>query len=280
MLRLNEPVHTYEQSLDDCGSGIARYMPLKMKLSNGKLDLLAAGGQYSVAGRAGNLSSFAPFLGSAVDVVIADITKEELVKVYDQYFVPEDKVARRVYDAIMNSAQEKCPFCGGIGTPRNLDHFLPKAYFPQFTVLPINLVPACWDCNMDGKGHTIAATAEDQPIQPYLDDAKFFNEQWVFAAYHAGANGAHGEFEYFTSPPIHWSVVERTRVARHFENFDLAKRYSVKAAEQLATVFGQIDRMKSKGLGEEDVRHVLLEPGVAQAPFINHWQRGMYQALM
>ena len=280
MLRLTEPVHTFEQSIDDCGAGIAGYMPLKLKLSNGKVELVNAGEQYSAAALAGGLASIAPFRGSSLDIVIAGITKGELVKVYDQYFVPEDKVARRVYDAIMNSAREKCPFCGGIGTPRNLDHFLPKAYFPQFAFLPVNLVPACRDCNMDGKADAVAATEEDQPIQPYLDDAKFFNEQWVYATYHSGAGGVLGRFEYSASPPARWSAIDKLRVTRHFECFDLAKRYSVKAAEHLAIVFGQIERLRLKGLTQADIRHVLLEPGVDQAPFVNHWQRGMYQALM
>jgi hypothetical protein len=83
-----------------------------------------------------------------------------------KYFVPEEKPARTIYDSLLNSAKEKCPFCGGIGTPRNLDHFLPKAHFPQFSVLPRNLIPACRDCNMDGKGHAFATNAEDQIILP------------------------------------------------------------------------------------------------------------------
>ena len=280
MLRLSRPIHTFEQSIDDCGAGIADHMPLKAKLSNGKLEMIAAGAQYSAAALAGNLSAIAPFHGTSQEVVIAGMTKGELVRVYDQYFVPEEKVARRVYDALMNSARERCPFCGGIGTPRNLGHFLPKAFFPQFSVLPINLVPACRDCNMDAKGHAIAATAEEQPIQPYLDDEKFFNEQWVFATYHAGKAGEIGQIEYFAFPPEHWSSVEKSKACRHFENFDLAKRYSIKAAEHLSMVFSQMERMRSRGLGQADVRHVLLEPGVDRAPFINHWQRGLYQALM
>lgn len=280
MFRLNEPHHTFLQSLDDCMSGVAAHMPLRGCISNAKRELLRVGEEYSAAARVGNLCSIAPFRGADADIVLADISKGDLVKVYDQYFVPETKIARRIYNSILSAALEKCPFCGGIGTPRNLDHFLPKAFFPQFSVLPLNLVPSCRDCNMEGKAHGFAVGPEEQPIQPYLDQQKFFSEQWISANYQPGVGDVPGRFDYFASPPAGWPAVDKSRVARHFEQFDLAKRYSVKAAEHLATVLTQMDRMKVMGLNDNDVEHVLLRPGLEKAPFPNHWQRGMFEALI
>jgi len=208
------------------------------------------------------------------------LKKSELVKIYDQYFVPEDKPARKIYDALLNAAKEKCPFCGGIGTPRNLDHFLPKAHFPQFSVLPRNLVPTCRDCNMDGKGHSFAKSAEDQIIQPYSDNDRFFSEQWVFAIYHVSSDEEPGEFEYYVSPPEYWPEVDKRRVRKHFEDFKLAKRYATKAAEQLGTVLRQIESIEQLRLDSRDIHSIILQPGVDAAPFVNHWQKGMYQALI
>lgn len=280
MLRLPEPLHTFSQSLDDCWEGIADYVALKGKVAAGKADLVAAGESYVTAGRAGTLHSITPFNGNGAAIVMAGMTKDELVKIYEQYFVPEGKIGRRIYDSIMGAAKEKCPFCGGIGTPRNLDHFLPKAFFPQFAVMPLNLVPACRDCNMDGKADGVVAVAEEQPIQPYLDDQKFFSEQWIFATYQAAAGGLQGECVYFASPPKDWPLPDRQRAAHHFDMFELARRYSVKAAEHLGTLLNQMERLKQHGLLDDDVRHILLQPGADQVPFVNHWKRGMYQAFM
>lgn len=280
MLRLNLPIHSFENALDHCIAGIASYMPLRSKLHEGKTALIEAGVQYSDAARRGELFRMLPFLGDPTDVVAESITKKEFVKAYDQYFVPEEKPARSVYDSILNAAQEMCPFCGGIGMPRNLDHFLPKAFFPLFSVLPLNLVPACRDCNMDGKAESYASVADDQPIQPYLDRAHFFDEQWVFAAYHPYPDGLSGSFSYFVAPPSHWSEVDKNRASNHFESFGLAKRYAVKAAEHAGVVLLQMRRMEAAGVGRAEIEHILLQPGIAAAPFANHWLRGMHQALI
>lgn len=282
MMRLSEPQYSFQQTVDECIAGIAGNAALKLKLASSKADFTAVEAQYLSAAGAGQLHTIPP-INTGVDVdpvVLNTMRKSELVKIYDQYFVPEQKPARKIYDALLNAAKEKCPFCGGIGTPRNLDHFLPKAHFPQFSVLPRNLVPACRDCNMEGKVDAFATNAEDQIIQPYADNDRFFIAQWIYATYHAGNDEEPGEFEYYTSPPDDWSEVDKLRVEKHFKDFDLAKRYAIKAAELLGTVLKQIKTLELAGLDSGVIQSALLQPGADAAPFINHWQKGMYQALM
>lgn len=282
MMRLSEPQYSFEQTLDKCVAGITGDAALQLKLASSKPNFTVVEAEYLNAAGTGALHTILS-INTDVDadpVVINLLKKSELVKIYDQYFVPEKKPARKIYDALLNAAKEKCPFCGGIGTPRNLDLFLPKAHFPQFSVLPHNLVPACRDCNMDGKAHSFATNAADQIIQPYADNDRFFIDQWIFATFHAGNDEEPGEFEYYTSPPEGWSEVDKLRVKKHFEDFDLAKRYGTKAAEHLGTVLNQIATMERVGLDVGVIQGVLLQPGVDAAPFINHWQKGMYQALM
>jgi hypothetical protein len=281
MMRLSEPQYSFEQTIDECASGITGNETLRGKLVTSQPDLTVAWNRYLNAAVAGELHTILP-IDISVDVdpkVINTLKKSELVKVYDQYFVPEGKPARKIYDAILNSAKEKCPFCGGIGTPRNLDHFLPKAHFPQFSVLPHNLVPSCRDCNMDGKGHNFATSAKDQIIQPYVDKDIFFSEQWIFATYHAGINEEPGEFEYYASPPDSWNNEDRLRAQKHFKDFHLAKRYTTKAAELLGTVLNQIKTMEEAGVDVETIGSFILQPGLDAAPFVNHWKKGMFEAL-
>jgi hypothetical protein len=281
MIRQSEPQYSFEQTLDECIAGITGNIELKRKLICCKSDLIAVENQYLVVSGAGDLFTILPFDTHEDDpIVISALKKSQLIKIYEQYFAKQDKPARKIYDSLLNAAKEKCPFCGGIGTPRNLDHFLPKTHFPQFSVLPRNLVPSCRDCNMDGKAHSYAKNAEEQIIQPYTDNDRFFLEQWIFADYHANDHEEPGEFEYYVLPPKDWTMVDKQRVEKHFADFNLAKRYATKAAEHLATVLLQIERMRRSGLDSADIRSIILQPGADKALFINHWQKGMYQALI
>ncbi len=283
MMRQSDPQYSFEQVLDECVTGITGNATLRKKLTCSKSALMSIEIQYLATASIGELYTISPInTHEDDDPIVIDtlLKKSELIKIYDQYFVPEDKPARKIYDELLNAAKEKCPFCGGIGTPRNLDHFLPKAHFPQFSVLPRNLIPSCRDCNMDGKAHSFARNAKDQIIQPYVDNDRFFLEQWIFAVYHTDDDREPGAFEYYVSPPENWREVDKQRVRKHFEDFNLAKRYATKAAEHLGIVLLQIERMKRSGLGIENVRSIILQPGIDKALFINHWQKGMYQALI
>ncbi len=282
MMRLNNPNYSFENTLDECIAGITGNTSLKNKVVSSKPTLIAAGDGYLNVAGAGKLHTILPINTDVDDdpVVISSLKKSDLVKIYEQYFVPKKKPARKIYDALKNAAKENCPFCGGIGTPRNLDHFLPKTHFPQFSVLPHNLVPSCLDCNMGEKGQAFATNEEDQIIQPYADKDIFFSEQWIFATYHESNGAKPGEFEYYTLPPNNWSTVDKARVRKHFKDFDLAKRYGTKAGEQLGVVLPQIESMKRKGLDNETIKSILLQPVIDKVPFANHWHNGMYQALI
>jgi len=133
---------------------------------------------------------------------------------------------------------------------------------------------------MDGKANDFATNAEDQIIHPYADNNRFFIEQWIFATYHSTNDGEPGEFEYYTSPPIAWADVDKKRVGKHFKDFELARRYGTKAGQFLGTVLQQIKNMARAGVETDFIQSVLLQPGIEAAPFLNHWQVGMYQALL
>jgi len=282
MIRLAEPNYTLEHVIDACLLGITGNNALKSNVEADKKNLVDVGEQYSASSRGGSLYLLQPIDCSATQnpLVLNRLMKSDLIKLYETYFVPEEKPAREVYNKILNAAMESCLFCGGIGTPRNLDHFLPKAHFPQFSILPVNLVPSCRDCNMDGKSSAFADQAYSQIIQPYLDNDRFFLDQWIVASYEEEVNGEPGKFIYRVNPPAEWNDTDKLRVAKHFLDFNLAHRYGVKAAQLLGTVMAQVDSLRRIGLSNELIRETIFEPGISQAQFPNHWQRGFYQALM
>lgn len=81
-----------------------------------------------------------------------------------------DTIARRVVlTALMAWIQADpniCPYCL-LRQPTSLDHFLPKDFYPEFSVLAWNLVYVCDPCNRK-KGNRFV-DAPRQVINPYFD---------------------------------------------------------------------------------------------------------------
>lgn len=280
MLRLSEPTDDLEYVLDECIRGITGNSLLQVSMQIDKQSILEAWQNYVNKDSVGNLFRIAPTTKDDVSI-FEKLKKSDLIKVYNDYFVPKNKPGNKFYEKILNAAKGKCPYCGGIGAPRNLDHYLPKSFFPQFSVLPQNLIPTCRDCNIDGKKNRFASKEEEQIIHPYIDKAIFYNEQWIDAIYCETGNDDLGIFEYFVDTPDEWSDVDKKRAERHFQDFDLARRYATKAAEASVILMAQISHLRAVGLNNEDIDATLVKPAIKALPlsFVNNWQMIMYKAV-
>lgn len=277
MIRLPPPSFTYENALDTCLEGITGNPELRRKLSKGKDELLTAGTNYANRANLGTLYEIAAAPENRDNEPFVDeLTPNELITVYEQYLVGAQKPGRRLYDEIKSLAKDKCPFCG-INSIGNVDHFLPKKHFPQFSVYPQNLVPACRDCNMGAKRQSYATSVDEQVIHPFSDHSRFFETQWISAVYHPEQGPHHpGWTEFSATPPDDWSSHDAAKVKKHFEDFGLAKMYGIQAAEQLIVVLLQI---RSAGTSEM-ARQIILQPVIDSPLHPNHWKRVMYQALL
>jgi hypothetical protein len=61
-----------------------------------------------------------------------------------------------------------CPVCGSPVTG-HLDHYLPRRRYPEFSIMRLNLVPACAHCNSGVKGDTVHGGKPRRFIHPYFD---------------------------------------------------------------------------------------------------------------
>lgn len=269
------PVDDIEISLGACAESILD-LSLKERVDKSLKGMLWRSDEYKELADSGRLYTIMPIDPSCVaeEILIEGLTKEELKDLYS-YNMVKRPPGKKVYDRILN-ATEKCPYCGGIGRPRNLDHFLPKTHYPQFSVLPINLIPSCRDCNMDGKGSTYADEYEKQVIHPYLDAPKFFEEKWISAEYIP----ENGVFRFFVCPPENWLSQDKRRVEYHFSSFDIAKRYSREAASELIILTGQVRSLLEKGLGQDDIKNSIIKQVIDMALSPNWWKSVMYCSVM
>lgn len=243
--------------------------------------------QYQALSLAGNLYAY-PKVNPLTNTtpVVGHLTKRKLVNLYENNLRDKDKPDRDYYDALLVSSGERCPFCGDIGQTKNLDHFLPKAHFPEFSVMPLNLVPSCRDCNMGEKGQAYATVEDDQAIHPYVDKDIFYQEQWIYAEYIDEDDGA---LVYYVQCPAAWSQEEKNRAENHFNSLDLANRYSLEAGKHLSEVIDQKNAFVDVILGfnpqattqaiKDAFVNANLQPVINSGQFSNHWKKIMYQCL-
>lgn len=283
MKKLPLPPYNFDDVLDSCAEGMLQ-RNVKATFQGTRDQFSDEGLMYIELGTDGTLCNYPRVLGLTNEtVVVHPLTKAKLISLYEGNLRNKDKPARGLYEGLLASAFEKCPFCGDIGQPRNLDHFLPLAHFPQFSVMPLNLIPACRDCNMGEKGENFALNATDQVLHPYLDSNILFDEQWVYARY---INEGDGGIEYFVCPPEHWNEVDKQRVIKHFEDFDLARRYGIEAGKHLSELIDQREsfyRVMSRRIPmnelKDDFVEVTFNSIITNNSFPNHWKKVMYIAL-
>lgn len=252
--------------------------PLREKLEKGINGLLDYEKIYEKYAKSFSLYRLSRVLEKLSDdtVVISVLNRIELIRLYDQYFSSNKKNScRKMYNAIMLSV-ERCPYCGGIGVPKNLDHYLPKALFPHFSILPLNLIPSCRDCNMGEKRSKFSSKEREQIIHPYIDNACFYNDQWIKARIvNKMSVPPYFSVEYFVDT-LNWGVVEKDRALYHFEIFDLAKKYSIQAASEISTPIN-CRRQLFPRENDERFKSFLLSTAGGFHP--NHWKSVLYQCL-
>lgn len=84
-------------------------------------------------------------------------------------YTGDTKARTAMLQSLMNQIKQEpslCPYCL-MRQPTSFDHFLPKDFFPEFSVLGWNLVWACDPCNRK-KGNRFV-NAPRQVINPYFD---------------------------------------------------------------------------------------------------------------
>lgn len=209
--------------------------------------------------------------GKYNQIVICGLSKGELNKLYTAEMVGKNKPARKIYDKIMASAPYgKCPICG-IGDVETIDHFAAKAYYPAFSVLSLNLAPACVSCNK-GKGAP-RINQDNQTLHPYFEPVEIYNDAWLHAKV---IENYPPVVDFFTAPPEHWSEELQIRTRNHFVGFNLAKRYGIQAASEITAIvnyLSEIDTLDSKR------QHLERMARVEGKIRINSWRAALYRAL-
>jgi len=207
------------------------------------------------------------------EAVVGEVTKKELKNLYTNHLVPKKKPARRIYDQLLNAASGGiCPTCG-LGHVYTLDHYLVKSKYPLYSILAINLVPACRDCN-SGKLASIAISKGCQAFHPYFDQHLIENDQWLYARVvenHAAA------IEFYVEAPSYWPPAIAQRANSHFSEFALKNRFGKEASRLLISTSMSIERFSTKTLRFSEIKY---QYGAEKDIELNGWRTAFFYALM
>ena len=200
------------------------------------------------------------------------VTTKEMKSLYKKAMSSAKGNARSIYDQLLNATPNSiCPLCGQ-GRVGALDHYLPQSEYPEYVVLPANLVPACTECNQ-AKRAWFATSASDQILHPYFDN--FGGDQWLHARVIPGPSPA---VQFYAAGPDHWSSVDRARVESHFKVFKLARLFTSYAGSELGSIRSHlVDELKGDAGQIKD--HLLEQANSRRTAFLNSWQTAMCVAL-
>jgi len=247
---------------------------LKNNLNTVVAQIDAMCSDYLTKGASGDLFLIAPDTNPSTSAYLGVATKADFKNIYTQQMVGVDKPGRIIYDLLLASAPKgKCPLCG-FAQATTLDHYLAKSPFPQFSVFPSNLVPACAPCNFK-KRAGIATVKTEQTIHPYFD-FELVSEQWLYASV---VPGSPLTIRYFADPPVMWTADNKARVESHFKLLGLQEKFSTEAVDELASIRDTILQY-SANKGAAHIQKDLLQ--TAQDRYEIHknsWQTALFQAL-
>lgn len=268
MIKLEKPQFDMEEIVNACISNMNQG-EVKTRILSSKNEIVEESNEYDEKAKRGNLSSF-----KIHEKLGGGATKEDMKKLYENKFVPKGQGGRKYYDAIKSlSPNNRCPYCAQREVA-TLDHYLPKAKYPTFSITPYNLIPSCRDCNT-GKLTDIYNSHEEEVIHPYYDN--FSDEEWIGAKLIENDPVA---FEFYVKCPSSWDEIKKKRAQNHFEKFELNNLYKPYAAEEYTYCSSRIQRLYLRGgkeLAIEELKEAIEDRKKLR---LNTWQAAMYKAII
>jgi hypothetical protein len=206
-------------------------------------------------------------------LVNGNVTNIDLKKLYTGQMVAKPQ-GRVYYDQLLMSApQGLCPLCSH-GEATTLDHYLPKTKFPRLSTVPINLVPACKDCNT-GKLADSPSGPTDETLHPYYDNIE--NVKWLSADVNKTQPVS---LTFRVSVHSTWDALLSARVVSHLDCFNLNILYASQAGRRLSGMKFNLENIFSSPEGAAGVKKYLTaEAASYEHVNLNSWESAMYRSL-
>ena len=198
--------------------------------------------------------------------------RDLLVDGYENRTVAIKRRLSKMIESLPVADADLCPYCS-LDTNPDLDHFLPKAAFPEFSLHARNLVPICTPCNRK-KGNAIKLketgmrlflhpSTEPSGNAKVLEADLNFQANMMTVSYRIDDNGA-------------LPNAELQLVKRHYQRLGLGDRYSRRALTYMASFKASVNGHPKAAVGSA-LRSKIVNPEIGEP--INGWRPALYRAI-
>jgi 5-methylcytosine-specific restriction endonuclease McrA len=168
-----------------------------------------------------------------------------------------------------------CPYCGYPNKPDTLDHFMPKDDWPEFSILPNNLIPQCRYCApIKSSKYYCENTNVSKFIHPIyfniIDKVKFkidvnFNNEDLSIDF---------TIKYILNDVV--DSFEKSRISDHIKNLDINARIKKFSLEEYHFWKDQLSLKKF------DIRQALNQrlSEIEPSSLYRDWKTALYQGML
>lgn len=149
--------------------------------------------------------------------------KADLLKLYTPNNSRLIKLKKSITTVLDNRAMNTCQYCT-LSPVGSLDHIIPKHEFPEFSVNPKNLLPACTTCNSH-KNENWKENNKTIFLNLYTDILP--TDQYLFVDLVVSPNNIQPKFELINSNNINADFFELLK--SHYTNLHLLERFKIES---------------------------------------------------
>lgn len=199
------------------------------------------------------------------------------VKALIHTYISETKSMRALRVDLLNPDLDdfaQCPYCG-INEPKTLDHYIPKESYPEFSILPLNLIPICNQCNSTYKGSKFLNKGKRVFLHSYLDAFPDFDFLTCEVCV-----GRKLEVIFKISPDPGNSEFSEL-LSEHFEHLNLNERFKYQSTIEIKLLRTSLGRVYRVNSDYSDVAEELHQEANDLKEVLggNHWKVALYRGL-
>lgn len=172
--------------------------------------------------------------------IILDDDKDAIHSSFNTSF--KKKVKNDELKNVYDECEGVCPYCGD-GKIEEVDHYVPKEDYPEFTLYPNNLIPLCNKCNKKKGNKFVDSQNKRQFINFYYDNIDSIEFLSVDISFNSIDIIKSTKVKYIAD---YYKIADeylRKIVQNHYSNLELLRKYNEAAiyeiSELIAVLQGQ-----------------------------------------
>ncbi|ELC7203527.1 hypothetical protein RJO59_004696 [Enterobacter hormaechei] len=263
MKNLNVPTMVGVNIYDDITAAkLAKHGKIQKHLQRVRIGVLQA---YS------NYIQSVPNVDTLVPLVVRPLHKKSLLHTYSSSTQP----LKTLKDDLEKAPEAaRCPFCQ-ISESSTFDHYLPKEIYPEFSVLPQNLIPCCSKCNTHKRALIIDKNTNVRLfLHPYYDiipnvnfvkvDISFKNKALLLS------------YSIYHNKKL--SKDQFTHLTNHFDKLKLAQRFRKASLIDLSGMYKHFNRLAN--ISPNRLKKELLNEASKYSDWgVNYWRNVLFSEL-